>query len=68
MYMVYMYTMSEDNLWMSGLSFHHIGPEDGIQAYSVSSKLFYSLNQLPSLYFSSEIWSHITQAGLKLIV
>jgi hypothetical protein len=53
---------------MSGLSFHHIGPEDGIQAYSVSSKLFYSLNQLPSLYFSSEIWSHITQAGLKLIV
>lgn len=58
----------EDNVWESGLSSHHMGPEDGIQVYSVSSKLRYPLNHCPSLYFNFEIQFHVTQVGLKLTV
>lgn len=59
---------SEDTLWESGLSFYHLSSDDGIQVYSVSCKLLYSVNQLPSLYFSFEIWFLMIQTGLKFIV
>lgn len=55
-------------MWESGLSSHRMGPEDGIQVYSVASKLLYPLNHRPSLYFSFEIQFHITRVGLKLTV